>query len=449
MSLFDRMFSRRYSFIVFSILVFTLIADVAIMRSYDLINTIRDSRWFLFTFISSISLVCQIYLIVYVTSGNRANKQTKVKKSNLFTTLAVISQVSLAFIIILVLSEISLGKYYHTLLIEMAIILTACFSVIFLSVLSIRFFKWYSSSRTLLILMYALVAASLLLNSFFTNFYIVYLLNDKPDEIRPYIYGASFSIRQDLVVSILKSGYEISSILSFILTWVATALLLKHYSSRLGHVKYWMLVSLPLIYFLSQFIGLYLKVFPLWISSNIVLISIFITLVFSLSKSVGGVLFGAAFWSIAKSIKRETAVTDNLIICSYGFVLFFIASQSISVVYAPYPPFGLSAISFFALASYCILMGISYTSVSISSDLKLRTFIRKSVAREFDLFSAIAKGDIQNIYRKKISDLAKNFAKSNEFEKPVPPSMGEEDIKEYVDKVVKEIKRESDETKLK
>ena len=189
-----------------------------------------------------------------------------------------------------------------------------------------------------------------------------------------------------------------------------------------------MLVSLPLIYFLSQFIGLYLKIFPLWISSNVILISIFITLVFSLSKSVGGVLFGAAFWSVAKSIKRET-VTDNLIICSYGFVLFFIASQSISVVYAPYPPFGLSAISLYALSSYCILTGISYTSVSISSDLKFRTFIRKSVAKEFDLFLRSQKAIYKIYIERKYLTWLKILRDQDEFEKPVPPSMGEEKLK--------------------
>jgi hypothetical protein len=445
MLLFDRMFSRRYSFIVFIILASTLLADIAILRSYDLFNTIRESRTVLFAIISLISLICQIYMIFYVIFNSRANKESNVKRSHLFTTLVVVGQVSLALVIVLVLSEVSLGKYYRTLLVQIAIVCTVCFSVIFLSVLSFRFIKWFSSNRTLLILMYALVAVSLLLNSFFTNLYIVYLLNDKPAEIRPYIYGASFSIRQDLAVHILKSGYEISSILSFILTWVATAIILKHYSSRLGRFKYWMLVSLPLIFFLSQFIGLFFKVFPLLMSTNVVL-SIFITFVFSLSKSVGGVLFGAAFWSVTKSIQHETVVTDNLIICAYGFVFFFIASQSISLVYAPYPPFGLSAISFFALASYCILTGISYTSVSISSDLKLRTFIRKSVAEEFDLFSAIAKGDIQEIYRKKISDMARKLARTSELEKPVPPSMGEDDIKKYVDQVINEISHEKNET---
>jgi hypothetical protein len=55
------------------------------------------------------------------------------------------------------------------------------------------------------------------------------------------------------VDEIFQSGYLITSILSFILTWVATVVLLHHYSGRLGRTKYWIVVSIPLVYFLSEF----------------------------------------------------------------------------------------------------------------------------------------------------------------------------------------------------
>ncbi|MFI5405837.1 MAG: hypothetical protein ACHQ1D_04910, partial [Nitrososphaerales archaeon] len=53
---------------------------------------------------------------------------------------------------------------------------------------------------------------------------------------------------------IANTAYFITSILSFISTWFATVLLLQYsYSTKLGRAKYWVIVSIPLVYFLSQF----------------------------------------------------------------------------------------------------------------------------------------------------------------------------------------------------
>ena len=53
--------------------------------------------------------------------------------------------------------------------------------------------------------------------------------------------------------SIVNSAYFIISLLAFISTWFATVLLLKHYSNKIGKARYWILVSIPLAYFLTQF----------------------------------------------------------------------------------------------------------------------------------------------------------------------------------------------------
>jgi hypothetical protein len=52
-----------------------------------------------------------------------------------------------------------------------------------------------------------------------------------------------------------STGYNVTNIVSFILIWVSTVLLLYHYSSRVGKAKYWLIVSIPLLYFIIQFQG--------------------------------------------------------------------------------------------------------------------------------------------------------------------------------------------------
>jgi len=45
--------------------------------------------------------------------------------------------------------------------------------------------------------------------------------------------------------------------LAFVLYWIATALLLRDYGKKLGKLKFWTIISLPLIAFLaaSIFVG--------------------------------------------------------------------------------------------------------------------------------------------------------------------------------------------------
>ena len=61
--------------------------------------------------------------------------------------------------------------------------------------------------------------------------------------------------------NIFYQGYVVTSIISFILTWIATVPLLHSYSKRIGRAKYWILVSIPLVYFLSQFQFVFVDMF--------------------------------------------------------------------------------------------------------------------------------------------------------------------------------------------
>ena len=86
-----------------------------------------------------------------------------------------------------------------------------------------------------------------------------------------------------------------SGILAFILTWIATSLLMRHHSARLGQVKYWLIVCIPLGYFFSQFAPSLLNLFYEFRASDPVTFGIVYNLIFGLSKVVGGVLFGIVY----------------------------------------------------------------------------------------------------------------------------------------------------------
>jgi hypothetical protein len=102
---------------------------------------------------------------------------------------------------------------------------------------------------------------------------------------------------------------------------------MHHYSGRLGRTKYWIVVSIPLVYCQVFFLTL-LTPFRL---SDPISFGIVYTLFFSATKHVGGILFGIAFWTMAKSITRHV-VKDSMIFSAYGMMLLFTSNQIIGLI---------------------------------------------------------------------------------------------------------------------
>jgi hypothetical protein len=191
------------------------------------------------------------------------------------------------------------------------------------------------------------------------------------------------------VENTFTSAYTVTSVLSFILTWLATVVLMHHYSQKLGRAKYWIMVSIPLIYFLSQFESVFIDVFaPLRISDPITF-GIVHTLIFSAIKPAGGLLFGIAFWSVSRSLTNNI-VKGYMTISAVGMTLLFSSNQPLGLTLLPYPAFGLTTICFMGLSSYLIFLGIYSSAISVSEDSNLRRSIRKIALKESHLLDSIA-----------------------------------------------------------
>ena len=197
------------------------------------------------------------------------------------------------------------------------------FAIALLGFLSFRFLSWFKSNHNLVVVAYSLAIMMISINSVFTVLYVTNELTSKPTNIQPEItplapYGDIYTV--------FNSGYAITSVMSFILTWIATVLLLHSYSKRLGRAKYWILVSIPLVYFLSQFQPLFLNVLTPYRLSEPILFGVVYTLFLSATVPVGGILFGIAFWSVARNMSRNI-VKQYMMISAYGMMLLFSSNQ--------------------------------------------------------------------------------------------------------------------------
>ena len=166
--------------------------------------------------------------------------------------------------------------------------------------------------------------------------------------------------------------YNYSDLISFVLIWGATALLLLNYRRRLGLVKFWIIITLPLIYYLGTFIDIIGLYEPQSDSERF-----YYYLYFSLNATAGGLMFGIAFMVIANRIDNQS-IKGYMTLASYGFILLYISSQ-ITLVTCSYPPFGITTLFFQGLSSFLLLTGLSSTAISLSKHAELRKSIRNSI----------------------------------------------------------------------
>ena len=107
---------------------------------------------------------------------------------------------------------------------------------------------------------------------------------------------------------------------------------------------------------------------------------------------------------IARSLS-SSVLKDYMIIAGSGFALFALATSG-SVMLASYPPFGLASVSLVGLSSYLILIGIYYSTISMSEDVRLRQSIRKSAEDESKLLVSIGFAQMEQKIEKKVIRMA-------------------------------------------
>jgi hypothetical protein len=156
---------------------------------------------------------------------------------------------------------------------------------------------------------------------------------------------------------------------------------------------------------------------------------------------LGGFLFAAPFFAIAKHIPpNKSFLKEYLILAAWGLILFNVTTSG-NVLNAAYPPFGFSDVMLEVTASSLILLGLYCSAISISADTKLRQLIRRSVLEETKLLGNIGAAQTKIETEKRIVNIVKEHSDTINEQTGVQPSLTEEDIKHYLDDVLGEIQR--------
>ena len=422
------------SIVIVAVLVDTSIVKISVFTGGLVTYT---SNIGIFTSIVVIYAISQfIFLRFTVLKGKQQPKQRQL--IFIYKFVSISQYVVLALLIAIVL-QMTFTLSYSVTLFKIIIWTNYMISIALLGLLAERFFSWFSSKRDFVIIAYALAMMTLSLNFVLTILYVTNELTRLGDTeyIQPLRSLVSTLTPSNMP---LNSAFFITSLLSFIMTWFASVLLLRHYSRKKGRIRFWIIVCIPLIYFLSQFQVVILNIFTPLRMADPISFSIIYTLIFTAVKPVGGILFGIAFWSVAKNIDYSV-VKDYMIIAAFGLVLLFTSNQPVGLTLVPFPPFGLTTISFLGLASYLIYIGIYSSALSVANDVELRKTIRKSVEQQSELLDNIGTAEMEHQLQNRVLSLTRDKPNEMTEETGIESSFhDEEELRNYIQKVIDEVR---------
>jgi signal transduction histidine kinase len=455
--------------------------DISLSNISDIVSVSNSWGFAAFIAIAIVYAVGQ-YLILEFVKQKSKRIRMKSPHFNKLSTIMTIIQYVLTAIIVFIILQIFVNSYYYTSVLTLGSSISYAIAIIIMVILALEFFSWYRSNRNFILLLYgvASIITSISIVSSLVFFTIILLdmpakitspssseLTSEQEEVGGHSeqeevgghseqeevgghseqeeVGHGPDIRkfdQSTILGKIQTVFVTSHIVSFLLLWGSTAMLLHTYSKKLGKVKFWTIITIPIASFLSIFV--IVTPFVMSISHDSYDVdTIFIVIVdalgYTLPALVSSILFGLPFWMIARSLSYSSTLKDYMIIAGSGFALFELATTG-SVMLASYPPFGLASVLFVGVSSYPMLMGIYSAAISMSEDVKLRQSIRKSAIDESKFLVSVGSGQIEQKIEKKVIEMAKGDAASMTEQTGVQLSLTEHDMKQYLSTVLKEIK---------
>lgn len=422
------------------VFVFTIIAvmDSTIVQffTYNEVELPISSNVDIFILFYLTFAASGIILLIYSKNSIRSDYKLSVNIRHFYRITFTTHIGMTALILIIVIQMIVLNKY-NIFLLNASTYLTHTVSIIFLATLVWMLVGWLRSNRNRIIFLYALsfslVLASLIVSMIYLEhqFSRSYSIDRKPYPIFLYV------IRQDVtpLSQSLNTVFDFLSVISFSTIWIASIALLNEYRFKVGKIKFFVLISIPLAYYLLTFNTYFGNVFsPLVLNSPVEFGKTYV-LIFSAPEQVGAFLFSLAFWT-ASSVIVNKRFRKSLLISSIGIVMLFGSIEITTLQYRLYPPFGLVTEAFIPLGSYLVLIGIFNSAINVAHDRQLRKDIYSSAKSQLSLLNTIGVTQMEKELLKKIKSMEQLAVKSGRSDEHYAE---EEDVKGIVREVLNEL----------
>ena len=441
---FARTFDDRKLLVLFAIVVAIILIDSELGVVSDFIPETISSNAGILIFVSSAIIfgVTGFFILSFIKQIGMKGEAKGLSLGKTHTLVTVVQCILIGIITIVIL-QILLTSQYDTLAIALTITISYGLWIMIMVLLARAFYSWYKSiaarsesqSKVLILILTASMVAYVINGIFLLANYLVWLQEQSRIILST---GVAFfpDFEPEALVSQIGATSQTVSAVAYVLTWISTVILLRPYMKKIGRTKFWSIMGFALVYYLVAYPLFVLGFFTptgetdTEIMNNILLIS--------MSSIVAGIIFGAAFLSVARTLKVDTAIRQYLILAAYGMLIFYI-SGSATVSQAAYPPFGLISTAFTGLSTYLIYVGLYSAAVTLSQDLTLRNAIRKSVMEQSKLLDSIGTAQMERELQTSVLAIAKKTSAEMKENSGIEASLSENDIRDYMSLVIKEL----------
>jgi hypothetical protein len=376
-------------------------------------------------------------LVKFMNSTSHAIKARSGLIVCLHRAVSVVQYV-LAANVILVIIQILVISQYSILSLTFVAYVSNFLTAILLATFAIRFVSWYRNKKNSLgILLYAVAFLILAVSEVVAGVGSAYILSQKDQVITPTSMVEFRNFPEGSFLNIFFSYYQYIDYSSFLLTLIASALLLYHYSKKTKRPKIILIIALPIFSYTATILDA-LNIYDTDTNPNLFSYYIFQ----SLAAVSGGFLFAFSFWFISKGLP-ETPVKTFLKITAFGFILLYLSNHT-DVNQAVYPPYGINSLSLLPLSSYFVLFGLYASGLSLSQDITIRQQLRSMARNDENLLSSIGTAQMETEVKRAVNELKdvadvqeKELAEKTGIETPI----AENEVEDYLKQVIEEVSR--------
>ena len=352
-----------------------------------------------------------------------------------------------------IIVEMVLFSQYSTYLLILLLLISAV-AILFFAFRTYKFLSWFNSSvnkrHSIMILAFAVSSMLLCISQTVAiTLDIKQLVVSRPPSIDPN-FPASNSMASRHLTSIELIihlyGFLVPQVTAIaIAEIVGVAFFLRYFKDQIGRATFWTLIILPPVLFLTGVFG------PQFLKSTgsefVYMESQF--LIFRVIGTAGWVaadfVIAYAYILVAKTLGRQitsSRIINYLIIAAVATILVSPTTNN-WITNNSYPPFGAIQRAFLVLASFLFSIGIYSVALSVAQDSELRHLARKYV-KEYALLDTLGNAQENAEIMQKLVKLIHQHADAMEKETAVESPMFDNEIRQYLDLVIRETREKKD-----
>ncbi len=445
--------SRKVAVITACVIIFLIVVDLLMTRQIVPYNNASETVMFIFTIVVAYGIGSWILLgyTKQAISGLRAKSRFI---NTMYWAVTIIQFCLLAILVFVIFNNSSRFPV-------LSVYLISSFStLIIIRIITFKFFSWYSrGKRNIMVLFFGIATATFgfsILEDAYTKLILVKVIEEKsPPGAIPqssFLYKTVEKYHAEIEYKVvnpqtttlwivptsqltLDNELNYFTVFPYLFTWLAVAALLRQYyrTIRIGKLplKFWIALSIPMALYLIGS-GLIFHAYDPY--------RFYFRILFRAGTIGSSVLFGLAFYLITRRTGEAMnvgagKVKDYLTISSIGVILIGI-SFSTSALQQTY---GVAAHSLVLLASYLFTVGLYSSAIAVSQDSSLRQSIRASL---LELVNNIGTAQMEQEIERRVLKVGREQQDVLSEQSGIESSLTEEDMKQYLEQVIQEIKKE-------